>query len=152
MNFHKCPLLSALIICLWQKLAREFKELIEQVFFLAGVSLIGDVIPYLGFLDRIMNHKAAMQKVHHSFDSFLAGVLEEHRQHQRQSTGSKAERDFVDILLALPGEDGAPHLDEPLIKALLMVGYVPSFLCIATASLSRSISRIDATSARTLQP
>lgn len=85
--------------------------------------MIGDFIPSLGFLDRIMNYKAAMQRTHGRYDSFLNRVLQEHRQHQQQSNGT-CERDLVDILLSLPGEDGAEPLDGQIIKGLLMIKFL----------------------------
>lgn len=129
--------------------ATDFKTMVEDVFFLAGVTLIGDVIPWLGFLDRIMDYKGAMVRAHKRMDAFLDPLLEAHRHARQQQllrqgcgAGGVVDRDLVDVLLSLPGNDGAQGLDAITLKAQLFVSSrrrgLPASLLTASHAIGRA--------------
>lgn len=55
-----------------------------------------------------------------AYDDILDSIIQEHRD---DFTSGKRPDDFISVLLELPGESGAPHLDERTIKALLIVSH-----------------------------
>lgn len=87
----------------------EFKKMLDELFLLNGVLNIGDLIPYINFLD-LQGYVKRMKVVSKKFDRFLEHVLDEHEARRRTTTGYVS-RDMVDVLLEL-AED--PTLDVKL--------------------------------------
>nr|AWX67427.1 flavonoid 3'-hydroxylase 6 [Salvia miltiorrhiza] len=81
----------------------EFKKMLDELFLLNGVLNIGDLIPYINFLD-LQGYVKRMKAVSKKFDRFLEHVLDEHE--ARRRTTDYASRDMVDVLLDL-AEDPA---------------------------------------------
>nr|QBS13817.1 Cytochrome P450 monooxygenase [Marrubium vulgare] len=77
----------------------EFKKMLDELFLLNGVLNIGDLIPYVQFLD-LQGYVKRMKKVSKKFDRFLENVLDEH-QSRRRKTENYVSRDMVDLLLEL---------------------------------------------------
>ncbi|KAL3632877.1 hypothetical protein CASFOL_025861 [Castilleja foliolosa] len=77
----------------------EFKKMIDELFLLNGVLNIGDLIPYIGFLD-LQGYVKRMKNVSKKFDRFLEYVLDEHEERRRKTEGYVS-RDMVDVLLEL---------------------------------------------------
>ncbi|KAK6920983.1 Cytochrome P450, partial [Dillenia turbinata] len=97
--------------------ADEFKEMVVELMVLAGVFNIGDFIPALDWLD-LQGVASKMKKLHARFDSFLNGIIDEHKMN-----GSDAKHvDLLSTLLAhkdnIDGEGG--KLSDIEIKALLL--------------------------------
>ncbi|BAT77808.1 hypothetical protein LR48_Vigan09g020300 [Vigna angularis] len=92
------------------------RRVLREFFNLMGVVVIGDAIPFLGWLD-LGGEVKEMKKTAVEMDSFFSEWLEEHRQ-RRDSDGKKREEDFIDVLLsALDGVDLAGHDADTVIKA-----------------------------------
>ncbi|KAI4329076.1 hypothetical protein L6164_021378 [Bauhinia variegata] len=96
---------------------REFNELIQEYFVLNGFVNVGDLIPWVGFLDLqglVKRMKAWPKK----FDRFLEHVLDEHVE-RRKGVKDCVANDMVDVLLEV-AED--PSLEVKLerhnVKAL----------------------------------
>ncbi|KAL9312967.1 hypothetical protein ACSQ67_018419 [Phaseolus vulgaris] len=95
---------------------RRIRRVLREFFNLLGVVVIGDAIPFLGWLDMGGELKE-MRKTAAEMDSFISEWLEEHRQ-RRDSDGRKREEDFIDVLLsALDGVDLAGYDADTVIKA-----------------------------------
>ncbi|EYU21317.1 hypothetical protein ABFS82_09G123700 [Erythranthe guttata] len=82
----------------------EFKKMIDELFLLNGVLNVGDLIPWLGFLD-LQGYVKRMKIVSRKFDRFLEHVLDEHEE-RRRGRKTAAEDcggggDMVDLLLEL---------------------------------------------------
>ncbi|KAH9717197.1 hypothetical protein WN944_023074 [Citrus x changshan-huyou] len=81
--------------------AKEFTEIVDEVFFISGILDIGDAIPWLAFLDLQGNVKR-MKAVKKKADKFYEHVLDEHERHaKRKSFNEHGTKDMVDVLLQL---------------------------------------------------
>ncbi|KAG0551081.1 hypothetical protein BDA96_01G393200 [Sorghum bicolor] len=79
----------------------EFRWMMQEFFFLNGVVTVGDVIPWLSFLDP-QGYIKRMKRLSKMFDAFLEHVLREHSdRRRRQGEGRFVPRDMVDQLLQL---------------------------------------------------
>jgi hypothetical protein len=56
---------------------KEFKEVLDEMFLLNGVLVIGDFIPWLAFLD-LQGYIKRMRAVAKKMDMFMEHALEEH--------------------------------------------------------------------------
>ncbi|KZV43481.1 hypothetical protein F511_09924 [Dorcoceras hygrometricum] len=88
----------------------EFKRMIDELFLLNGVINIGDLIPYVGFMD-LQGYVKRMKIVSKKFDRFLEHVLDEHTARRRKGVEDDRIKDMVDVLLDL-SED--PNLEVKL--------------------------------------
>ncbi|PIN02943.1 Cytochrome P450 CYP2 subfamily [Handroanthus impetiginosus] len=97
----------------------EFNKMIDEVFLLSGVFNIGDMIPWISFLD-LQGYVKRMKILSKKIDRFLEYVLNEHEE-KRKKTKDYVSRDMVDVLLEL-AED--PSLEVKLerhgVKALTL--------------------------------
>lgn len=78
----------------------EFKRMLDELFFLNGVINIGDLIPYVGFMD-LQGYVKRMKIVSKKFDRFLEHVLDEHTARRRKGVQNDVSKDMVDVLLDL---------------------------------------------------
>ncbi|KAL0441081.1 UNVERIFIED_CONTAM: Trimethyltridecatetraene synthase [Sesamum radiatum] len=75
----------------------EFKKMLDELIYLNGVINLGDVIPWLSFLD-LQGYVKRMKIVSKKLDRFLEHVLDEHQERRRKVEGYVS-RDMVDVLL-----------------------------------------------------
>ncbi|WOL17468.1 Cytochrome P450 [Canna indica] len=83
----------------------EFKEMIDELLFLNGVTNVGDLIPWLNFLD-LQGYVRRMKKLSKKFDRFLEYILDEHEKQRRLEGDVFVAMDLVDVLL----------LDDPSLE------------------------------------
>ncbi|CAI9114424.1 OLC1v1015143C1 [Oldenlandia corymbosa var. corymbosa] len=87
----------------------EFKKMLDELFLLNGVFTIGDLIPWLNFLD-LQGYVKRMKNVSKKFDRFLEHVLNEHIQNRKvdvgddEGNGKNKSKDMVDVLLDLAND------------------------------------------------
>ncbi|XP_066388008.1 trimethyltridecatetraene synthase-like [Miscanthus floridulus] len=97
----------------------SFRWMIQE-FFLNGVFNVGDVIPWLSFLDP-QGYIKRMKRLSKMFDPFLEHVLVEHSEQRRRQGDGFVPRDMVDQLLQLADD---ASLDVPIerdgIKAFIL--------------------------------
>ncbi|CAL4922771.1 unnamed protein product [Urochloa decumbens] len=86
----------------------EFKWMIDEFFFLSGALNVGDMIPWLRWLDPQIKRIKRLGK---RFDRFLERVLEEHEERRRREGEGFAAVDMVDLLLELADD---PSLEVPI--------------------------------------
>ncbi|GMY28566.1 cytochrome P450 CYP82D47-like [Fagus crenata] len=79
--------------------ARRCQEALREFFHLAGLFVVGDSIPYLGWLD-LGGYEKAMKKTAKELDCIVTEWLEEHKE-KKGSGGGKGEQDFMDIMLSV---------------------------------------------------
>jgi hypothetical protein len=99
---------------------RKVRWVFREFFRLTGLFVVGDAIPFLGWLD-LGGHVKEMKKAAIEMDSVVCGWLEEHR--RRNDLGeTKIEQDFVDVLLnVLDGVDLDGYDVDTVIKATCLV-------------------------------
>ncbi|XP_076960145.1 flavonoid 3'-monooxygenase-like [Bidens hawaiensis] len=89
--------------------------MVVELMVLAGEFYLGDFVPALDWLDILQGKKNQMKKLHIRFDTFLHGILEEHK------SGKGGHGDLLSTLISLKddadGEGG--KLSDVEIKALL---------------------------------
>jgi len=88
----------------------EFRWMINEIFFLNGVFNVGDVIPWLGWLDP-QGYVRRMKRLARMLDRFLEHVLDEHNERRRREGEGFVARDMVDVLLELADD---PNLEVPI--------------------------------------
>ncbi|KAL0417208.1 UNVERIFIED_CONTAM: Dimethylnonatriene synthase [Sesamum latifolium] len=71
--------------------------MLDELIYLNGVINLGDVIPWLSFLD-LQGYVKRMKIVSKKLDRFLEHVLDEHQEGRRKVEGYVS-RDMVDVLL-----------------------------------------------------
>ncbi|CAA7395621.1 unnamed protein product [Spirodela intermedia] len=90
----------------------EFKKMLDEFFLLNGVFNIGDMIPWLDFLD-LQGYVRRMKALSVKFDAFLDRVLEEHEDRRGRAGPEFVPADMVDVLLQLADD---PNLSVKLTR------------------------------------
>ncbi|KAF0933913.1 hypothetical protein E2562_020043, partial [Oryza meyeriana var. granulata] len=98
----------------------EFRWMIEEIFFLNGVFSIGDMVPWLSWLDP-QGYIGRMKRLGKMFDRFLEHVLDEHNERRRRDGEAFVANDMVDLLLQFADD---PNLKVPIerdgVKAFIL--------------------------------
>jgi cytochrome P450 len=79
--------------------ARRCQKAFREFFHLMGQFVVGDAIPYLGWLD-LGGQEKAMKKTAKEIDCLATEWLEEHRK-RRDSGEAKGQQDFMDVMLSI---------------------------------------------------
>ncbi|KAL6880598.1 hypothetical protein ACP4OV_012163 [Aristida adscensionis] len=88
----------------------EFRWMVQELFVLNGVINVGDVIPWLNWLD-LQGYVRRMKRLGKMFDRFLEHVLDEHDERRRREGEQFVAMDMVDQLLQLADD---PNLEVPI--------------------------------------
>ncbi|XP_047328319.1 trimethyltridecatetraene synthase-like [Impatiens glandulifera] len=100
--------------------SEEFKEMLEELFFLNGVFTIGDSIPWLAFLD-LEGYVKRMKILAKKFDKFLEYVLDEHSARRSVDQENFVSKDMVDVLLQLADDQTLEvKLERHSVKAFTL--------------------------------
>lgn len=84
-----------------EKEVRRCRKAMREFFDLAGLFVVRDALPFLGWLD-IGGYEKAMKKTHKELDSLVEEWLQEHRRKKEAGeTAAKEEQDFIDMLLSV---------------------------------------------------
>jgi hypothetical protein len=107
-----------------------FKEVTTEVPHWLGILIISDYIPSLRWLVRLQGIEASLHALRHKKSQFIQNLIAEHKNvaievDQVKDSGNenvaKTTKDFVDILLSAPQEDGTGNLSEETIETLVLV-------------------------------
>ncbi|KAF7843649.1 cytochrome P450 71A1-like [Senna tora] len=105
----------------------EFKHMLDEFFFLNGCMNIGDLIPWIGFLD-LQGYVKRMKVLSEKFDGFMEYVLDEHIERRKrlheEDDDENVDKDMVDVLLKFQ-EDPKVKLERHRVKAItqdLLIG------------------------------
>ncbi|XP_031268392.1 cytochrome P450 CYP82D47-like [Pistacia vera] len=84
-----------------EKEVRRCRKAMREFFDLAGLFVVRDALPFLGWLD-IGGYEKAMKKTFKELDSLVEEWLEEHRRKKEAGeVAAKEEQDFIDMLLSV---------------------------------------------------
>ncbi|XP_021720002.1 cytochrome P450 71A25-like [Chenopodium quinoa] len=100
----------------------DFKELLNEAMELLGVFSLGELIPWLSWVDRLKGLDGRVQKVADRLDEFLEAVIQEHHTLSISAECDYTEEDtknFVDILLEYQNEN-KDALSIESIKAVIL--------------------------------
>lgn len=101
--------------------ARRCHEALRECFHLAGLFVVGDAIPYLGWLD-LGGYEKAMKKTAKELDGIATEWLEEHKEKKASGEAKLGEQDFMDVMLSiLNGANLAGFDADTVTKATCLV-------------------------------
>ncbi|CAN6235316.1 unnamed protein product [Urochloa humidicola] len=106
--------------------SEEFRWMIEEFFELSGVHSVGDMIPWLNWLD-LHWYVRRMKMLRETIDRFLEHVVEEHGERRRREGDKFVATDMVDILLE--------HADDPSLEVPIQRDGVKAFTLVKTTNL-----------------
>ncbi|KAL0315608.1 UNVERIFIED_CONTAM: cytochrome [Sesamum radiatum] len=92
--------------------AKQFREIIDQVFTLGGVSNPGDFFPVFRWIDY-KGYEETLMRVTEKMDAFLQGLIDEHKRDKSRNT-------MIDHLLSLQ-ESEPEYYTDVMIKGIIMV-------------------------------
>ncbi|KAF5183445.1 Cytochrome p450 [Thalictrum thalictroides] len=79
--------------------AKGLQQAIKDFFYLLGIFVVSDAIPFLDWLD-FQGQKKAMKRTAIEMDSILGRWLEEHKQNKLDGS-TKVDGDFMDVMLSI---------------------------------------------------
>ncbi len=99
------------------------QRIVDELFHGYGVFIIADYIPYLKWVTKLQGIDASLQALHTKLSTFLQHIIDEHKRNPNV-VDKYTVKDFVDVLLIMPQEDGTGHLSDDTIQAIITVsGY-----------------------------
>ena len=106
----------------------NFNEVMKEFNKVLAEFNVGDLIPWLGWIDRINGRDAKIDKIAQVFDEFLERVVREHedrlveRRKNKDSDSCEQVKDIVDVLLDIQENQTLQFpIDRDCIKALILV-------------------------------
>lgn len=79
---------------------RRWQKALEEVFYLFGIVVVGDFVPWLRWVD-LGGHERKMKEVNKELDEIVQRMIDEHRERKLKSCGDEEERDFMDVMIKL---------------------------------------------------
>ncbi|KAL4583644.1 hypothetical protein LXL04_008225 [Taraxacum kok-saghyz] len=96
------------------------REVMRKFFYFMGLFVVGDTLPFLGWLD-LGGHEKAMKKAAHELDIMAGKWLDEHRR-KRESEEAFEDKDFMDVMISTVEKGGFGDYDaDTIIKSTCMV-------------------------------
>ncbi|KAK3221595.1 hypothetical protein Dsin_008620 [Dipteronia sinensis] len=95
--------------------AKQFREMIAEIFSNGGVSNPVDFLPFLKWFDN-GDFEKRVSRLGNRMDEFLQGLIEEHR----KNDGSQSQNTMIDHLLSLQ-ESQPEYYTDQIIKGLVLV-------------------------------
>jgi len=101
-----------------RKVITDFQKLI-------GTVPVGELLPWLGWVDAITGLERKIRRTFEALDGLLEKVIDDHRRRPRGGGGDGDGRDFVDVLLDVHKNDKEHgiQLETNDIKAIILVNY-----------------------------
>ncbi|KAI3522078.1 hypothetical protein L1887_11557 [Cichorium endivia] len=96
------------------------REVMRKFFHFLGFVVVGDTLPFLGWLD-LGGHEKAMKRVAQEIDIMAGKWLDEHRR-KRNYEEAFEEKDFMDVMISTVEKGGLGKFDaDTIIKSACMV-------------------------------
>lgn len=103
------------------KQAQRCRRVFREFFYLSGLFVAADVIPFLGWLD-LGGHEKTLKKTAKEMDSIAQEWLEEHRRRKDCGKDSSSTQDFMDVMLSvLDGKNLGDYDADTINKATCLV-------------------------------
>ncbi|KAH7849613.1 hypothetical protein Vadar_020395 [Vaccinium darrowii] len=100
-----------------EKEGRRCQKALRDFFYLLGLFVAADAIPFLRWLD-LGGHEKAMKETFKQMDDIVSGWLEEHRRRRDSGESYKGDQSFMDIMIStLEGTDLAGYDVDTINKA-----------------------------------
>ncbi|XP_012459881.1 xanthotoxin 5-hydroxylase CYP82C4 [Gossypium raimondii] len=97
--------------------SRRWQKALGDFFYLTGLFLVSDAIPFLGCLDVVIGTIGQIKRTAKELDFVLGNWVNEHRE-RRLNKGIEGNQDFVDVMLSIMDENNVPTQEADVtIKA-----------------------------------
>ncbi|KAK8360526.1 hypothetical protein V6Z11_A04G172600 [Gossypium hirsutum] len=97
--------------------SRRWQKALGDFFYLTGLFLVSDLIPFLGCLDVVMGNIGKIKRTAKELDFVLENWVKEHRE-RRLNKGIEGDQDFVDVMLSIMDENNVTTQEaDDTIKA-----------------------------------
>ncbi|KAL6554681.1 hypothetical protein OROHE_007420 [Orobanche hederae] len=92
--------------------SRRFQKAMADFMHLAGLFMVSDAIPLLGWIDALKGYKGKMKKTAEEIDHLLGSWLKEHQQkRENESINHSEEEDFIYVMLSAMDGNQFPEID-----------------------------------------
>ncbi|KAJ4845111.1 hypothetical protein Tsubulata_030341 [Turnera subulata] len=81
--------------------SRRCQKAFSDFFYLVGLFLVSDAVPFLGWLDSVMGTVGKMKRTAMEIDSVLGSWVNEDRQKRLNGSINEEEQDFVHVMLSM---------------------------------------------------
>ncbi|XWS62473.1 hypothetical protein CRYUN_Cryun06bG0014200 [Craigia yunnanensis] len=97
--------------------SRRCQKAMSNFFYLAGLFLFSDAVPFLGWMDVVIGHISKIKRTAKELDFVLGSWVNEHRQ-RRLRESIKGKQDFIDVMLSIMDDGSIPTQEaDTTIKA-----------------------------------
>ncbi|XVE48621.1 hypothetical protein DITRI_Ditri01bG0016200 [Diplodiscus trichospermus] len=101
--------------------SRRCRKAICDFFYLAGLFLVSDAVPFLGWVDVMMGRKSKIKRTAKELDFVFGSWVSEHRE-RRLHESIKKDQDFIDVMLSIMDDNNVPTQEaDTTIKATCLV-------------------------------
>nr|ANC70233.1 flavone 6-hydroxylase [Erigeron breviscapus] len=116
----------------------RFRDVIREFFYLLGLFVVADTLPFLGWLD-IGGHVKAMKRVARDIDFMFSKWLDEHRT-KRNSGEAIGEKDFIDVMISAAESGGFADYDADAVIKSTCLDIIASSADTITVMLTWTLS------------
>lgn len=108
--------------------SRRFQKAMSDFMHLAGLFIVSDALPLLGWVDTLNGYKGKMKKTAEEIDHLLGSWLKEHQQKRGNESINHSKEDFIYVMLSAMDGNQFPDIDtDTAIKgtclSLILGGY-----------------------------
>ncbi|KAF2305851.1 hypothetical protein GH714_008449 [Hevea brasiliensis] len=93
------------------KESRQFCKALKDFFYLTGLFLASDTVPFLGWLDLVKGYVGDMKRTAKEMDEVLGRWVKEHREQRLKGGIKEEEQDFIHVMLSVM-DDGKISANE----------------------------------------
>ncbi|KAJ4826982.1 hypothetical protein Tsubulata_038903 [Turnera subulata] len=99
--------------------SRRCRKAFSDFFYLVGLFLVSDAVPWLGWLDLVMGTVGKMKRTAREIDSVLGSWVNEHRQKRLNGNINEEEQDLIHVMLSTMDGDQISSLHDAntIVKA-----------------------------------
>ncbi|ESR36373.1 hypothetical protein CICLE_v10028201mg [Citrus x clementina] len=91
--------------------SRQCQKALGNFFYLVGLLLPSDNIPFLGWLDVVNGYTGQMKKTAKELDTLFGRLVHEHRHKRLNESIKEEEKDFIDVMLSVL-DDGKTSAED----------------------------------------
>ncbi|XP_072951930.1 cytochrome P450 81Q32-like [Typha angustifolia] len=102
--------------------ARQFREVVEEIFGRGGATTLSDFLPILGLFQGV---NKAMKRLNAVIDDFSQRLVDEHKKENKDNQGERKKKTMIDHLLSLRETEPDSYSDQTIksiCMSLLMAG------------------------------
>lgn len=102
--------------------SKRCQNAIAGFFHLAGLVLVSDWVPFLGWIDVVMGRIAKIKRISQECDMIIGSWVNEHRRQRKLGENIKGDQDFIHVMLSILDDNNIPTEEaDTIIKATCLV-------------------------------